>query len=272
MVYNSLGCDKVRFIVLASGSGGNSTYLEIGNKKVLIDAGLSFRQVVSRLNAVGKDLTGIDYVFLTHEHGDHIAGLVTIQKRTHCQIFLSEGTFQNLPLRIKQNLDPSLIQLIDYQTPILLDDFAISVFMTFHDALEPCGYRFTEKGKSLVYMTDTGYFPQAGFDLIRNAEAYVIESNHDPELLLDSARPWLLKKRILDDQGHLSNEDSAFLVTNILGEKTRHVVLAHLSEECNTTEDALKTYQNVFEKQGLIFTDYQVVCAKQDYPIEEIDV
>ncbi|MCK7488284.1 MAG: hypothetical protein MZU97_24430 [Bacillus subtilis] len=124
----------------------------------------------------------------------------------------------------------------------------------------------------LVYLTDSGYFPSAKFGEIANANHYIIESNHDPELLLESDRTWQLKRRILDDQGHLSNEDSAFLVCNVLGDQTKKIVLAHLSEECNTESHALKTYHQAFLKQGLIFEDFAIICAKQDEPLEMEEV
>jgi phosphoribosyl 1,2-cyclic phosphodiesterase len=138
--------------------------------------------------------------------------------------------------------------------------------------LEPCGYKFVESGKSLVYLTDTGYYPQTAFDAIRNADVYVIEANHDPEMLLDSDRPWVLKRRILDDEGHLSNEDSAFLMASVLGDKTRKIILAHRSQECNTKEKSLEIYQKIFSEQGLIFADYHVECAEQDVPLSVTEV
>lgn len=262
----------MRFIVLASGSGGNATYLEIGAHKILIDAGISYRQIQSRALEAGITIAGLDMVFLTHEHGDHTLGLVTIQKRTKARVYLTGGTYKNLPSRIKDNLEEECFHILDYQNPLILDGFLVNAFMTYHDALEPCGFRFHEQGKSLVYLTDTGYFPQKTFDLIRNADAYIVEANHEPSLLLDSDRPWLLKKRILDDQGHLSNEDSAFLIANVLGEKTKTIVLAHLSEECNTVSDAYTTYHEVFDREGLILADFHLVCAAQDHPIAPIEV
>ncbi len=258
--------------VLASGSKGNSTYVEMNGKKLLIDAGLSFRQMTSRLELAGKTFSNLDYIFLTHEHGDHISGLVTIQKRTNAMIYLTEGTYRNLPSRIRDNIDPGVFQFVNFREAIIFEGFSVMAFMVYHDAIEPCGYRFSEAGKSLVYMTDTGYFPRQNFDIIRNANMYIIEANHDPDLLLDSDRPWLLKKRILDDKGHLSNEDSAFLIANILGEKTKRVVLAHLSEECNTEENALGAYMSVFRQQGLVVTDYMFSCAMQDRPLAEIEL
>jgi len=262
----------MRLTVLASGSGGNATYLEIGSTKILIDAGLSLRQIASRLLSIGKTFSGLDYVFLTHEHGDHISGLLTIHKKHGPLIYMTQGTYRNMPVRIRENLNPESVRFVTYHEPLWLDGFSVLPFMTYHDALEPCGYRFTEGGNSLVYMTDTGYFPQSGFDYIRNADMYMIESNHEPDLLLDSDRPWLLKKRILDDQGHLSNEDSAFLIANIIGERTKKIVLAHLSEECNTEGDAIRAYHKVFIDQGIAIEDFALVCARQNEPLLEIEI
>jgi phosphoribosyl 1,2-cyclic phosphodiesterase len=262
----------MRFLVLASGSGGNATYLEIGQKKILIDAGISYRQIQSRAGQVGVSIKDIDDIFLTHEHGDHTSGLVTIQRRTGAKVHMTGGTYKNLSPRLRDNIDPNFVHLLEYQTPLILDGYGVTPFMTYHDALEPCGYRFMEQGKSLVYLTDTGYYPQKTFDAIRNADAYIIESNHEPSLLLDSDRPWLLKKRILDDQGHLSNDDSAYLIANVLGEKTKVIVLAHLSQECNTEADALRSYHEVFDREGLVMDQFQLVCARQDDPLALFEI
>lgn len=260
----------MKIVVLASGSRGNATYLEIGNTKVLIDCGLSFRQITQRLTQIGKTFDTLDYVFITHEHGDHISGLLTVQNRLNPQIFLSEGTYRNLPKRIVENLRIDKMHILSGAEPLFLDGFSVHAFSTYHDALEPLGFRFVEGGKKLIYMTDTGYFPMKDFPMIQNADCYIIESNHEPSLLLDSDRPWLLKKRILDDQGHLSNEDSADLIARVLGDQTSHIILAHLSEECNTPQEALATYQTVFTHSGLESARYAIVCAKQDQPLDEV--
>ncbi|MDD4184841.1 MAG: MBL fold metallo-hydrolase [Candidatus Izemoplasmatales bacterium] len=260
----------MKLTVLASGSGGNASLLEIGDKTLLIDAGISYRQLITRLREVGKELVALDYVFLTHEHSDHIVGLLTIQNKFRPRIYLTKGTYVNLPIRIKDNLDKTLLNFVSYKQMLAFSGFSVLPFMSFHDALEPCGYRFNEQDKSFVYLTDTGYFPDQGFPEIKNADLYMLESNHEPELLLESDRPWLLKKRILDDQGHLSNEDSAYLVTNILGDKTKTIVLAHLSEECNTIDTALETYRKVFDERGIDYHKYTIICAYQDQPLTEI--
>lgn len=258
--------------ILASGSRGNTTYIKIGNHSILMDVGISLRQIEERLKLANTELLSLDGVFITHEHGDHVAGLVSVAKKFNMPIYCSLGTFKNLSRTISERVDPSLFRFIEFNQPIFLDGYEVIPFMTYHDALEPCGFRFIESGKSLVYMTDTGYFPENRYELLRNADVYIIESNHEPDLLLDSDRPWLLKRRILDDQGHLSNEDSAFLTLNLLGEHTKKIILAHLSEECNTETHALLTYERIFRKQGLIPEDYAIVCAKQNEILETIEI
>lgn len=262
----------LRFTVLASGSKGNATYLEIGSLRVLIDAGISPRQIRSRLEEKQLSFDKLDAVFLTHEHVDHVIGLASLLNKFRMPVYLTEGTYRNLPVKIRETLDRDAVKILAPGDVIQLDSFLVKPLPAFHDALEPCGYKFTEGGKSLVYITDTGYYPQSAFDAIRNADMYILEANHDPEMLLDSDRPWQLKRRILDDEGHLSNEDSAFLVANVLGEKTRKIILAHRSQECNTKEKSLSTYRDVFTRQGLIFEDYRVECAEQDAPMDPIEV
>jgi phosphoribosyl 1,2-cyclic phosphodiesterase len=262
----------MRFIVLASGSKGNATLLKIGDRRFLIDVGISLRQIVQRLSERGDVLTRLDGVFLTHEHIDHVGFLVAVLNKFACPVFLTEGTRRNLPRSVGLNVRESAFRILAAGDTLLLDGLTVKPFATYHDALEPCGFVFTAEGRNLVYLTDTGYFPTAKYDLIRNADAYVIESNHDPEMLLESDRPWQLKRRILDDQGHLSNEDSAFLVVNLLGERTRTIMLAHLSQECNTPDKALETLHRVFVDQGVDPEGYRIRCALQDVPMEEEDV
>lgn len=262
----------LRFIVLASGSKGNATFLEIGSFRILIDVGISLRQIRSRLEEKNQALDRIDAVFLTHEHVDHVIGLASLASKFKMPMYMTEGTYRNLPLKTRESLDRDAVKILAAGEVIQMDSFLVKPLPAFHDALEPCGYKFTEGGKSLVYITDTGYYPQSAFDAIRNADMYILEANHDPEMLLDSDRPWQLKRRILDDEGHLSNEDSAFLVANVLGDRTRKIILAHRSQECNTKEKSLETYREVFTRQGLIFEDYRVECAEQDAPMDPIEV
>ncbi|MDY0024028.1 MAG: MBL fold metallo-hydrolase [Candidatus Izemoplasmatales bacterium] len=260
----------MRAIVLASGSSANATYLEISGEKVLIDCGLSYRQLTTRLKTKGKDLEGLKAVFITHEHADHVAGLRVLANKHKMKIILSQGTYDSLDKRYYGEIDEDLFMIVRDKALIDIFGFKVMPFETYHDATEPFGYRFIEGEKSLVYITDTGYFPIKEYETLRNADAYIIESNHEVEMLLESARPWQLKRRILDDQGHLSNEDSANLLLNIIGEKTKFIVLAHLSRECNLETLALSTHQKVFFEQGIDIKTYNLIAARQNEASEEI--
>lgn len=256
----------MNFIVLASGSKGNATYIEIGNEKILVDCGLNYKQLTLRLALHGKTLEGLTKIFITHEHSDHVSQLAMFAKKHPIDIYLSEGTFQNLNKTIRNTIDIRRFKIMLPEEMIDFDHYRVLPFMVYHDAFEPFGFRFFEGEQSLVYMTDTGYFPMRKFHLVMNAEAYVIESNHEVEMLLESDRPWLLKRRILDDQGHLSNEDSAQLLLNLAGDRTKVIVLAHLSEECNIDTLARDAYSKVFLDQGVDLYAYRIEVAKQNEP------
>lgn len=260
----------MRIIVLASGSSANATYLEIGEAKILIDCGLSYRQLVYRLKEKGKTLEGLTAVFVTHEHADHVMGLSMLAKKHKMRIVLSQGTLKGLNKRFTGDIDKELFQIVNHLETLDFNSFKVLPFNTYHDALEPFGYRFIEAEKSLVYITDTGYFPIKQYDYLRAASAYIIESNHEVEMLLESSRPWQLKRRILDDQGHLSNEDSANLLLNLVDDNTEYIILAHLSQECNLEELALDTHRRIFTDQGVNISSYKLIAAKQNHSSEEI--
>lgn len=260
----------MRVIILASGSQANATYLEIGGEKALIDCGLSYRQMVYRLKERGKDLTDLKSVFITHEHADHIQGLRMLIKNHQPKIYLSQGTFDGLDKRYLGEINQADFQILKPLETFVNGGFTVLPFATYHDSQEPLGYRFFEGEKSLVYLTDTGYFPIKHYPHLQDADCYIVESNHEVEMLLESARPWQLKRRILDDQGHLSNEDSANLLLNLIGERTKKIVLAHLSRECNLETLALGTYKKIFFEQGIDILQYNICAAKQNQTTEEI--
>jgi len=260
----------MKVTVLASGSKGNATWIEFGDQHYLIDCGISYRQIKLRLENKGKSLEQLKGVFITHEHSDHVSGLRVLLNRHNIPVYLSEGTFKGFDKRYMGDMERWDVRFLKEEEWLNFDQFQCLPFSTYHDAIEPLGYKFVEGNQSFVYMTDTGYFPLRKYDLIRNCQGYLIESNYESELLLESARPWMLKRRILDDQGHLSNEDSANLVLDVMGEQTKVVILAHLSDECNTISAALDTYGYCFKERQRAISDYQFYIAKQNDALDEI--
>jgi Metal-dependent hydrolases of the beta-lactamase superfamily I len=240
----------MRFFVLASGSQGNSTFIDFDGIGVLIDCGISKKQLVYRLEQVGYSLKDIQYVFLTHDHYDHKKNIHIFDKEL---IFTAPGCFDGL----EEN---------HYLKPYDIVQFGkltIIPLKTSHDATAGLGFEFICGEERLIYMTDTGYVSSKNANYMLDADYYIIESNHDVEMLMNTNRPMSLKNRILSDRGHLSNLDSALLMSRLIGEKTKEIVLAHLSREANTKELALGTYQEVFSQQGVCCEKLQIKVASQ---------
>ena len=160
-------------------------------------------------------------------------------------------------------LPGSLSNRVEYYKPFKINNLTITPFPTSHDAKKPCGYVIDDGEEKMVYFTDSGIFIEESLPLLVNPDYLMIESNHDVMMLMHTNRPMNLKQRILSEHGHLCNEDSAFAATKIVGDRTKEIILAHLSEEANTPETALAAYQNVFAYCGLSFNRFNVRCAPQ---------
>ena len=256
----------MKFSVIGSGSKGNVTYLETKNTKILIDCGLSFKQINVRLKNQDLSLEDLDGVLITHEHSDHVAGLDVLLRRTETTVYLTETTFDSLNFRVKENLSQSQVSFITPFEKLIINDCEILPFSISHDASDAVGFVIYAEGKKIVYITDIGYLPIKDFELLENADAYIFESNYDVTMLFTSDRPFYLKQRIDSVKGHMSNNDSAYNMAKLVGDKTKQIVLAHPSRECNTAQVAIETYDEVFNDYGLKITDYNLVVATQDIP------
>ena len=237
------------FNIVASGSKGNATLVVAKNTLILIDFGITLTRLNEGLDEIHKKLKDIDAVIFTHDHSDHINGLKAISPK---KMYALKGT-----------LPSSLTNTISLYEPLVIKDITITPFKTSHDATNPCGYLLSSGEETLVYMTDTGMVMEEIYPVVSNPNYLIIESNHDLEMLMKSSRPLILKQRIASEKGHLCNEDSAFASLEIVGNKTREVYLAHLSEECNTPEKAIEAYQKVFAYKGKSLSKLKLCCAKQ---------
>lgn len=240
----------MEYHVLASGSKGNSTFIYSNGFGILIDCGISKKQLVTRLNQVGYSESDINCVLLTHDHSDH-------KKNIH----IFDPSMVYAGLGCLEGLSPRHI-LKPYQ-PIGFENIEITPLSISHDATSPLAFVVNDTVSKLVYMTDTGYVSKKNMGFIENANYYIIESNHDIDMLMNSARPIYLKKRILSDVGHLSNDYSARLMCKVLGDQTRDIVLAHLSQEANTPELAMDCYCKVFEYSQINIENYNIKIASQ---------
>ena len=238
----------MKICVLASGSSGNCIYAGTGSTHILIDAGMSGRETLNRLEQVGVKLAEITAVCLTHEHSDHIAGLGVLHSRHGIALYANAGTIEavgkdeklrGLPWRVFST--GSLFSIGD----LTLEPFSVS-----HDAYEPVGFVVACGPVRVGVVTDIGVSTHLVRERLKHCRALVVESNHDEQLLADARRPWPLKQRIAGRQGHLSNQHAAELIAGISGTELNRVFLAHLSADCNRPELALKTTQMALLRQG----------------------
>lgn len=250
--------------VLSSGSGGNSTYVEAGNTKILIDLGTSSLYVEKKLKEIDINPEEIDAILITHEHVDHIKGIKVFIKKYHTKLILSEIMLKTIYSEIK----PDNYEIIDKE--LILNDLKITAFKLSHDASDINGYLIENKDKSLVYVTDTGYLNQKNHKLIQNKNLYIFESNHDIEMLMNGKYPFHIKQRILGDYGHLSNKDSAYYLSKLIGQNTKNIILAHLSKDNNTDDLALSTLENELNKKNKKIEN--IIIAHQDQRTDLIEI
>lgn len=241
-------------LVLASGSKGNMTLVKNDNTSFFIDAGISYQKIESKVKAYGENIDSVDTLFLTHEHADHILGLKSLLKSgSISRVYLTQGTLDALNGEIKPFLPEYTIIKADEK--FYHFDFEITPILLSHDAKEPVGFIFHDKNKKFVLLTDTGYVDQSYINVLKNADCYLLESNHDPVKLLNSKRPFYLKQRILGVTGHLSNDDAARLMNQLI-EKESIWIVAHISEDCNDIFDIEKAVVDYFEDPSKVTIYY----------------
>lgn len=248
--------------VLASGSKGNCTLIRTNNLNILIDIGITYQQLASELeniNLIPKDLTAI---LITHTHSDHIKGLSSLVKKTNLKVYILKEMLEELSKKIP------LDNLFIYEDPLEIKELKINLIRISHD-VDGVGFIINHNNKSLVYITDTGYINKKYLPLMKNKNMYIIESNHDEEMLMEGPYPYILKQRVISDKGHLSNKTTADYLLEIVGDKTEHIILAHISEKNNTEELALTTTKNLLEENGI---HKDIIIAKQYESLDEIEV
>lgn len=239
----------MKIIVIESGSKGNATLIYDENHLLLIDMGVTLTSLKNGLKTIDKKLIDIDALLLTHSHCDHTAGVRYLDP---------------LPIYCtKETYDKSNVINIKPFKSFKVHHFKITPVKTSHDAEGSVGFVIENKTEKLVYVTDTGMLSEETLDYMKNADYYVIESNHNIKKLHQTNRPASLKLRILSDEGHLSNEASAIYMTEVVGDNTKEIILAHLSEEANDPELALKAYRKIFNKARIDLGKINLHCASQ---------
>ncbi len=242
---------SLHFSVLASGSTGNAIYVATEEHSLLIDAGLSGKKMQELFNGIGRKIENLSGILVTHEHSDHIKGLGVLARKYKLPIYANEKTWKAMdglvgliPTEQKFNFELEQVKTfggLDVQS------FGVS-----HDAAEPMFYSFHDGDKKVVVITDTGYVSDRVKGIISDADAYVFESNHDVQMLQMGHYPWSIKRRILSDVGHVSNEDAALAMADVMGDKTKRIYLAHLSKDNNMKDLARMSVQQTLATRGVI--------------------
>lgn len=248
--------------VLASGSKGNCSLIETASTRFLIDIGITYQRLKRELEKMNLNLNDIDAILLTHAHNDHTSGLKVLLKHTTFKIYTNKDIIKELTT----DIDKERIEL--YDSIMHLNNTELTIFKTSHDAKGSVGFLITDDKSSLVYITDTGYLNRKYFPLLTNKNIYYIESNHDEKMLMDGPYPYYLKQRIISDEGHLSNETTATYLKKLVGDATKYIILAHLSEHNNKEEIAYNTSREALKDRE----DIKIVVAKQNEALEEIEV
>lgn len=240
----------ISFSVLASGSSGNAFYIKTAKEKILVDAGVSGKEMERLLEKVEVDPKELTRMLVTHEHSDHIKGLGIMARRYKLPVYANEKTWKAMEGSIGK-LEMGQKFLFDMEETKTFGDLDIESFGVSHDAAEPMFYNFHHEGKKISLVTDLGYVSERIKKTVENADAYIFEANHDIEMLRMGRYPWNVKRRILGDSGHVSNEDCALALCDIIGNQTKSVYLAHLSRDNNMKDLAKLSVGNVLEERGL---------------------
>lgn len=240
----------MHFSVLASGSTGNAIFVESGEHSFLVDAGLSGKQMESLFQSIDRKMNKLTGILVTHEHSDHIKGVGIVARKYKLPIYANEKTWNAMQSNIGEIPLEQRFHF-DMETVKTFGDISIESFGVSHDAAEPMFYVFHQGEKKLVLITDTGYVSDRMKGIITNADTYVFESNHDVQMLRMGRYPWNTKRRILSDVGHVSNEDAAIAMSEVIGDRTKQIYLAHLSLDNNLKDLARMSVSQTLESRGI---------------------
>jgi len=238
----------VRLTILGSGSAGNCAYVETDETRLLVDAGFSLRQIRQRMASIARAPENLTGILITHEHSDHIQGLVAIGEKLQVPVYCNRPTKEAIEYALKPRLE---FRLFETGRSFELGDIMVETFMIPHDAQDPVGFLLRTSGGNIGVLTDLGHVNKLVLDRVKEANVLLLEANHDVKMLQDCPhRPWSLKQRILGRHGHLSNDGAADVAEQIMSDRLRHLYLGHLSRECNRADLAFAVVSKRLQTMG----------------------
>lgn len=257
----------LEYCSLYSGSSGNCFFIQSNKTKLLIDVGVSAKKVITALSNLNIDINNIDAILITHEHSDHTKGLVALSNKYNIPIYANKQTWNALN-SITSKIPSDIIRTFN-----LLEDFKIGEFKIFsfpipHDAVNPCGFNIYYKNKKISVATDIGHISLDLLNYLKNSNSILLEANYDPEILKISSYPYLLKKRISGNTGHLSNEEAGKALATLYNCGLKNAIIIHLSKENNFPELAYKTIYNEIKNCN----DFIFEVAPRDNPSKMLNI
>ncbi|MDG1358041.1 MAG: MBL fold metallo-hydrolase [Akkermansiaceae bacterium] len=266
--FQFMGEGGISLAVLGSGSKGNSALVRCGSTHILVDAGLSAKQLVLRMNALGITPDQLDAILITHEHSDHAQGVDVLLRQRSIPVFANALTREALSHKMKSTVT---WKVFHSGQEFQIGDFMINSFQIPHDAAEPVGFVITAGDTRLSMVSDVGYVTNLMRENLKGCSGLYIEANYDQALLeKDTKRPWATKQRIVSRHGHLSNDQTAEVLAEVACEKLKFVMLSHLSSDCNSPDIASLAVSDALKQSGLDKID--VYCAHQDEPSQWINM
>lgn len=258
------------FCPLYSGSSGNSIFASSDKAKVLIDVGLPGKHIENALDHIGQNPREIDAIFVTHEHTDHTKGVGVLSRKYDIPVYANSPTWAAMAKTIGKIKDQN-IRIIE-NNHVNIKDMDVLRYDISHDAAAPSGYSLNHKNKKACIATDLGIFSEDVKAFLEDADVILLESNHDIQMLKFGPYPYNLKRRILSNVGHLSNDDCGKAIVNITNSKFKNIILGHLSKTNNYPELAYQTVVNVINAAGIrLDKDLRLTMAKRDMPSNYIE-
>ena len=265
----------MKFCSIASGSSGNAIFVGNDKANLLVDAGISKKKIEEGLKAIGVLPSKLDAILITHEHSDHISGLGVMSRQYHIPVYATKDTIiQILNTPSIKEIDETLFAEVKPDSKFKIKNNGIEAFSIYHDAADPVGYRFYDEDKSVGILTDCGKYDDYILSHLRGVNALLLEANHDVHMLMAGKYPYKLKKRILSDEGHLSNEASGRFLSELLDENLKTVMLGHLSRDNNFEQLAYETVRTEVDLSDSSYksSDFKLFVANRDSVSELINV